>query len=141
MTLAGGPAYIDVTGNGVAASVISTGDILMWGSVVAGSKLAGVSGALTQTGTLALDGAACLTLIGTAAVGGLLEVAGASKLTAAALMFTTTRHPSWRPAAAPCKRRCSIPTSLSQDHTAVIDVDQTPSRSSLARQAALWRAR
>jgi len=127
VTLAGGPAYIDVTGNGVAASVISTGDILMWGSVVAGSKLAGVSGALTQTGTLALDGAACLTLIGTAAVGGLLEVAGASKLTAAALMFTTNAASLLAIGGSTVQVPALIPTGLSQYDTAVIDVDPSSS--------------
>ena len=82
-TGAGGSGYIDVTGSGFAASVATSGDVLLWGSVVAGSKLAGVSGALVQSGTLALDGAADLVLDGTATVGGLITVGGASTLTAA----------------------------------------------------------
>ena len=50
----------------------------------------GVSGALNQTGTLALDAGAALTLVGTAAIGGLLEIGGGSKLTAGAVAFAAT---------------------------------------------------
>ncbi len=89
VTLAGGAGYINVTGNGVAASVVASQDVLLWGSLVAGSVLTGVSGALTETGTLALDGGADLTLTGSASVGGLIEIGGGSTLTAAALDFTS----------------------------------------------------
>ena len=67
MTIAGGSGgYTDVTGNGFAGSLTTSGDVLLWGSLNAGSKLAGVSGVLTQTGTLALEGGAALVLAGSA---------------------------------------------------------------------------
>ncbi|MDQ2739411.1 MAG: hypothetical protein M3Y35_12535, partial [Actinomycetota bacterium] len=83
VTLAGGAVYTNVTGSGFAASVATIGDVLVWGTLVAGSRLAGVTGAFTQTGTLALDGAADLALAGTASVGGLIQIGGGSTLAAA----------------------------------------------------------
>ena len=84
VTIAGGSGgYADVTGNGFAASLATSGSVLLWGSLNVGSKLAGVSGVLTQTGTLALDGHAALVLAGSASVGGLIEIGGGSTLTAA----------------------------------------------------------
>ena len=84
VTIAGGA---DVTGNGFAASLATSGSVLLWGTVVIGSKLIGVSGGLTQAGALVLDGSANLLLAGTAAIGGLVEVGGGSTLTAAAIEF------------------------------------------------------
>jgi hypothetical protein len=83
VTIAGGSAYTDVTGNGFAASLTTSGAVLLWGSLAVGSKVSGVSGALSQTGTLALDGGANLVLAGEAQIGGSVEVGGGSKLTAA----------------------------------------------------------
>jgi hypothetical protein len=91
VTISGGSGgYTDVTGNGFAASLATSGSVLLWGSLNAGSKLAGVSGLLTQTGTLALDGGAALVLAGSASIGGLLEIGGGSTVTAATgLTFTS----------------------------------------------------
>ncbi|WP_158929151.1 hypothetical protein [Acidisphaera sp. S103] len=91
VTIAGGPGgYADVTGNGFAASLVTTGSVLLWDSLNAGSKLAGVSGVLTQTGTLALDGQASLVLAGSASVGGLVEIGDGSTVTAAGgLVFSS----------------------------------------------------
>ncbi len=84
VAIAGGAgAYTDLTGNGFAASVTTSGDVLQWGSLNVGSGLAGVSGSLTQTGTLALDAGAALILAGSASVGGLIEIGGGSTLTGA----------------------------------------------------------
>ena len=90
VTIAGGSSFTNVTGNGIAASATTSGDVLLFGSVVVGTKLTGVSGALVQTGTLALDGAANLSLAGIATVGGLIEIGRGSSLTAAGgLSFST----------------------------------------------------
>jgi hypothetical protein len=84
VTVAGGAnSYTDVSGSGVAASLTTSGNVLWLGSLNVGGATPGVSGALTETGTLALDGGASLTLAGSATVGGLLEVGGGSRLTAA----------------------------------------------------------
>ena len=89
VTIAGGiGSTTNVIGAGFAASLASSGGVLLWGSLAVGSKVSGVSGGLTQTGTLVLDGAASLLLAGSAAVGGLVEVTGASTLVAAALTFS-----------------------------------------------------
>ena len=89
VTIAGGIGpTINVTGTGFAASLATSGTVLLWGSLAVGGKVSGVTGGLTQTGTLVLDGAADLLLAGTAALGGLVEVAGASTLVAAALTFS-----------------------------------------------------
>jgi fibronectin-binding autotransporter adhesin len=86
----GAGGFANVTGNGFAASLATSGDVLLWDSLNVGSKLAGVTGILTQTGTLALDGNAALVLAGPASIGGLLQVGGGSTLTAAGgLTFTT----------------------------------------------------
>jgi hypothetical protein len=80
----------DLTGNGFAASLVTSGGVVLWDSVTVGSKLAGVSGVLTQTGTLALDGQAALVLAGSASVGGLVEIGGGSTMTAAGgLVFSS----------------------------------------------------
>jgi filamentous hemagglutinin len=91
-TIAAGTAgFTDVTGNGFAASLTASGDVLVWGSLNVGSKLAGVSGNLTQTGTLALDGGAALVLAGSASVGGLVEIGAGSTMTASGgLIFART---------------------------------------------------
>jgi hypothetical protein len=82
--------FTNITGNGFAASLATSGNVLVWGSLDIGSKLAGVSGLLTQTGTLALDGNASLVLAGSASVGGLIEIGGGSTMTAAGgLTFTS----------------------------------------------------
>ena len=73
----------DVTGNGFAASLVTSGGVVLWDSLNAGSKLAGVTGTLEQTGTLALDGQASLVLAGSASVGGLVEIGDGSTMTAA----------------------------------------------------------
>jgi hypothetical protein len=84
VTIKGGAAtYSDITGNGAAASLATSSDVMLLGTLSVGSKVSGVSGALTQTGTLALDGAAAVTLAGEASVGGLLQLGGASRLTGA----------------------------------------------------------
>jgi hypothetical protein len=96
VTIAGGLTYTNVTGNGFAASLATSGDVLLWGSLTVGSKVSGVSGALVQTGALGpannrldLDGAASLALVGQAQVAGSVLVGGGSKLTAAGgLAFT-----------------------------------------------------
>ena len=84
----GGAAGSDVTGNGFAASVTTSGSVLLWGSLAIGTKVSGVSGGLTQNGALVLDGGANLLLAGTAVIGGLVEVGGVSTLTAAGLVFS-----------------------------------------------------
>jgi hypothetical protein len=82
--------FTNITGNGFAASLATSGNVLLWDSLTIGSKLAGVSGLLTQTGTLALDGNASLVLAGSASVGGLIEIGGGSTMTAAGgLIFTS----------------------------------------------------
>ena len=83
--LAGGTAFTDIAGNASVASVTASGDILLLGTILTGTAIAGTGGALTQTGTLALDSAASLRLAGTATIGGLLTVGGASHVTAAGL--------------------------------------------------------
>ena len=83
VTLAGGTSYIDLLGNGIAASLTTSGADLLLGNLNVGTVVTGVSGALTQTGTLALDGGANLVLTGSASVGGLIEVGGASRMTVA----------------------------------------------------------
>ncbi len=83
VTIAGGTGFTDITGSGVAASLATTGSVLMSGSLTVGSQVSGVSGALAQSGTLALDSAANLAFSGQAQINGLVEVVGASKLTAA----------------------------------------------------------
>ncbi|WP_428542546.1 beta strand repeat-containing protein [Rhodopila sp.] len=89
VTIAGGAAMSsDVTGTGFAASLATSGNVLLWGSLAIGTKVSGVSGNLSQSGMLVLDGAANLSLAGTAAIGGLVEVGGASRLTAAGLVFS-----------------------------------------------------
>jgi hypothetical protein len=92
LTIGGGAsAFTDITGNGAAASLTTASDVLLLGTVVLGSKVTGVSGTLTQSGTLALDGGANLSLTGKAAIGGEVEIGGGSKLTAAGgLVFTGT---------------------------------------------------
>ncbi len=84
----GGTVSSDVTGTGFAASLTTSGSVLLWGSLVIGAKVGEVSGGLTQSGALVLDGGASLLLAGTAATGGLVEVGGASTLTAAGLVFS-----------------------------------------------------
>jgi hypothetical protein len=83
--LTGGASFTDIAGSAAAASVIASGDILLLGTIVAGAAIPGISGALTQAGTLALDSGASLRLAGTATVNGLLTVGGASHLSAASL--------------------------------------------------------
>ena len=89
VTIAGGTgSYTDVSGNGFAANLTTSGSVLLWGSLNAGSKLADVTGVLAEAGTLALDGGAKLVLAGSVSASGLIEVGGASALTAAGgLMF------------------------------------------------------
>jgi hypothetical protein len=77
----------NVTGNGAAASLTTIGNVLLWGGLAVGGTVSGVSGRLTQGGTLALDGAASLVLAGGATIDGLLQVGGGSKLTAAGDLF------------------------------------------------------
>ena len=90
VTIAGGTSYTDVAGTGVAASLSATGDVLLLGNLNVGSVIGGVSGVLTQTGTLVLDSGANLTLAGSAAIGGILQVGGGSRLTGAGpLTFTS----------------------------------------------------
>ena len=83
--LAGGTAFTDIAGNASVASIAASGDILLLGTILTGTAIAGTGGALNQTGTLALDSAASLRLAGTATIGGLLTVGGASHVTAAVL--------------------------------------------------------
>jgi hypothetical protein len=89
ITIASAGPYTSITGSGFAASLLTRGNVLLnSGNIALGTQLSGVSGALTQTGTLALDAGARFTLTGAASVGGVLEVAGGSTLTAAgALSF------------------------------------------------------
>ena len=94
VTIAGGAAYTDISGKGVAASVTTTGGVLLAGTLAVGTAVTGVSGALTQSGTLALDSAANLSLVGTAAIGGVVRVGGGSKLTAAGGATFTTANAS-----------------------------------------------
>ncbi|HBK06913.1 MAG TPA: hypothetical protein DDZ81_13890 [Acetobacteraceae bacterium] len=85
ISLTGGSNYTDIGGNGVAASVTTSGDVLMLGTITVGSAIAGISGAMAQQGTLALDKGANLHLTGTATIGGMLVIGGASTLTASSL--------------------------------------------------------
>jgi hypothetical protein len=90
VTIGGASGYTNVTGNGFAASLATSGNVLLRGNLLVGTKIVGVPGTLTQTGTLTLDGNADLSLVGTASVGGLIQVGGASTLTVAGgLMFST----------------------------------------------------
>ncbi len=75
-------AYADVSGSGFAASLTTGGCVLLLGTLIAGSKLSGVSGNLTQTGKLALDGGASLVLAGSISAAGAIEVGGGSSLAA-----------------------------------------------------------
>jgi hypothetical protein len=91
VTVAGGASYTDLLGIGFGASLTSSGDVLLLGTLNVGAVVTGVSGALVQTGTLALDGGAHLTLSGSASIGGLIEVGDDGKLTAAgSASFTST---------------------------------------------------
>ncbi len=83
--LTGGATFTDIGGSAAAASVTASGDILLLGTIVAGAAIAGISGSLTQAGTLALDNGANLRLAGAATLNGLLTVGGASHLSAASL--------------------------------------------------------
>ena len=129
ITMAGGATYTDITGNGVAASVAASGSVLLWGGLVAGSKLGGITGALSQTGTLAMDGAAALTLLGTATVGGLLEIGGGSSLTAAALSFSSNGASLVATGGSSVQFPTLVPNAASpggsQYDTSVIGVDPT----------------
>ncbi len=90
VTIGGGTsADLDITGNGGAGNLTTTGDVLLLGSITVGGPASGVSGALTQSGTLALDDGASLSAAGTLGVSGLLEVGGGSKVTANDLAFTS----------------------------------------------------
>ena len=105
VTIAGGSiGYTNITGNGVAANLTTSGDVLIWGTVSTASLAGAASGTLTQSGTLTLDGGASLVLPLTgsasnaanlipagpgtanagALIGGLVQLTGASKLTGAA---------------------------------------------------------
>ncbi len=85
LTLAGGATYMNITGAASVASLTTSGAVFLTGSLSVGTVIQGFSGALTQTGTLALDSGASLVLAGSAAIGGLVEVGGGSKLTVAGL--------------------------------------------------------
>lgn len=87
LSVAGGSAYLTLTGATSAASLATSGDVLLWGSLALGAKVAGASGNLTQSGTLALDAGASLALSGTVWVGGVLELGGGSALSAGAIAF------------------------------------------------------
>ena len=84
--------YTNMTGSGLAASLLTSGNVLFATSTLSvGGGLPGISGALTQTGTLALDAGSRLTLTGSASIGGVLEIGAGSTLTAAAgLAFAST---------------------------------------------------
>ena len=92
ITLAGGAAYMDITGTGNVGSVTTSGSVLLLGSLSVGTVIQGFSGALAQTGTLALDSSASLALAGAAAIGGVVEVSGSSKLTVAGTATFTTAN-------------------------------------------------
>ncbi len=90
LTFSGGATFMDITGSASVASLTTSGDVLLLGTLNAGTAIQGFSGALSQTGTLALDSGASLVLAGGAAIGGLVEVGGAGKLTAAGTATFTT---------------------------------------------------
>jgi hypothetical protein len=125
VTIAGGATYTNITGSGFAASLAMSGDVLLWGSLVAGSKLAGVTGAMTQTGTLALDGAAHLVLAGTASIGGLVDIGGASTLTAAAVNFSSNGASVLAVAGSSVQFATLLPSGGSTYDTSAIVVDAT----------------
>jgi hypothetical protein len=130
VTIAGGSGgYTDVTGNGFAASLATSGSVLLWGSLNAGSKLAGVTGILTQTGTLALDAGAALVLAGSASVGGLIEIGGGSTLTAAGGLAFASNAASLLAIGGGSARFASVLAASggTQYDTSVIGVDPTSS--------------
>ncbi len=96
VTISGASAgYTNVTGNGVARNLTTTGDVLIWGSISTADLIGGASGTLTQSGTLTLDGGASLSLRAAggsganALIGGTVELAGGSRLTSTSgLVFT-----------------------------------------------------
>ena len=92
VTLAGGAVYMDISGTASVASLIASGSLLLLGSLGVGNVIPGFSGALSQTGTLALDSGASLVLAGSAAIGGTVEVGGGSKLTVAGTATFTSAN-------------------------------------------------
>lgn len=92
VTLAGGAAYMDITGTGNAGSLTTGGSVLLLGNLSVGTVIPGFSGALAQAGTLALDGGAIVALAGAAAIAGVVEVGGAGKLTVAGTATFTSAN-------------------------------------------------
>lgn len=86
ISVSGGPTYTDIGGKGVAASMAVSGAVLLLGTIAVGTAIAGISGALTQAGTLALDAGANLQATGAATIAGMLIATGASKLSASSLI-------------------------------------------------------
>ena len=76
-------AFTNIVGPGTVASLATSGNVLLWGSIAAGGTLPPVSGALAQAGSLALDTGGALSLLGTASIGGQVALSGGSRLNAA----------------------------------------------------------
>jgi hypothetical protein len=83
ITLAGGTLYMNLLATASVASLTTSGSVLLLGTISVGTVIPGFSGALSQSGMLALDNGATLALAGGAAIGGTIQVASGGKLTVA----------------------------------------------------------